>query len=232
MMKNSKLGVGAASLLGAVVAVAALGGCTSSTHTTAGGGTSSASATGSTTAATSTAQSTATSDGGSQPTKTATATDANTSAPTAACTDAELKVTTGSAGDAVTHSGWIVVFTNTGADTCTIEGYPGAAVTGTFGGVVLNATRDKVGYIGGGYPNPATIVLAPGKAASTVVEWDNATSDGRSPVGANCPAMDSGKVLITPPNTTRSTAFPVPSSLCSQFKVHPLVPGTSGRASG
>lgn len=230
MMKNSKLGVGAASLLGAVVAAAALGGCTSGTHTTASGGTSSPSV-----AATSTAQSgaqgTATSDRASQPTNTATATDANTSAPTDACTDAELKVTTGQAGDGDTHSGWIVVFTNSGADTCTIGGYPGAAVTGTFGAVVLNATREKSGYIGGGYPNPVTIVLAPGKAASTVVEWDSATSDGRSPVGANCPAMGSGKVLITPPNTTRSTAFPVPSSLCSLFEVHPLVPGTSGRAS-
>ncbi len=228
MTKNSKLGVGAASLLGAVVAAAALGGCTSSTHTPASGGTSSASATGSASAAATstaqgTAQSTATSDGGSQPTKTATA--------TAACTDAELRVTTGSAGDGDTHSGWIVVFTNTGADTCTIEGYPGAAVTGTFGGVVLNATREKSGYIGGQYPNPATIVLAPGKAASTVVEWDSATSDGRSPVGANCPGMDSGKVLITPPNTTQSTAFPVPGGLCSQFEVHTLVPGTSGRSS-
>jgi hypothetical protein len=226
MMKNSKLGVGAASLLGAVVAVAALGGCTSSAHTTASGGSSSASASGSAAAGATT--STATSDGGGQPTKTAT--DANTSAPTDACTGAELKVTTGQAGVGDTHSGWIVVFTNTGADTCTIEGYPGAAVTGTFGGVVLNATREKTGYIGGQYPNPATIVLAPGKAASTVVEWDTATSDGRAPVGANCPAMGDGKLLITPPNTTRSTAFPVPD-VCSLFEVHPLVPGTTGRTS-
>jgi Protein of unknown function (DUF4232) len=228
MMKNSKMGVGAASLLGAVVAAAALSGCTSSTHTAAGGGTSSASAAATGTAQSS-AQSTATSGGGSQTTSTGTATDANTASPTAACTDAELKVTTDGLGAAASHSGWIVVFTNTGSATCTIEGYPGAAVTGTYGGVVLNATRAKSGYIGGQYPDPATIVLAPGKAASTVVEWDDATSDGRSPVGANCPGMDSGKVLITPPNTTGSTAFTVPAGLCSLFEVHPLVPGTSGR---
>ena len=226
MMKNSKMGVGAASLLGAVVAAVALSGCTSSTHTAAGGGTSSASATGT---AQSSAQSTAPSDGGGQPSSTGTATDASTAAPTAACTDAELKVTAAGVGAAASHSGWIVVFTNTGSATCTIEGYPGAAVTGTYGGVVLNATRAKTGYIGGQYPNPATIVLAPGKAASTVVEWDDATSDGRSPVGANCPGMDSGKVLITPPNTTGSTSFPAPAGLCSLFEVHPLVPGTSGR---
>jgi Protein of unknown function (DUF4232) len=227
MMKNSKTGVGAASVLGAVLAAAALTGCTSSGSPTAGGGSTSAAAsatatTGGGTGGTATASATSTGTG-TQPT--ASATDEGTSA----CTAAGLKVTNVSAGVGAGHTGWIVVFTNTGSVPCSVEGYPGAGVTDTPGQVVLNATRSQSGYLGGQYSSPATIVLQPGGAASTVLEWVDFPPNGETPVGANCPGMDSGKVLITPPNTRQSTPFPAPANLCADFMVHPLVPGTSGR---
>jgi hypothetical protein len=236
MMKNSKLGVGTVSVLGAVVAAATLSGCTSSTQTAASGPSSktsaSSSATGSTAAGgTAGASSTATSGTGSQATDTSGAgTGASSSAGTGSCTDAELNVTMSSAGAASGHVGWVLVFTNTGSTPCSVEGYPGVGVTDQPGGVVLNAQREQFGDIGAQYPTVGPVELAPGKAASTILEWVDAPVNGQAPVGANCPGMDSGKVLVTPPNTTQSTAFPAPADLCALLEIHPLVPGTTGRS--
>jgi hypothetical protein len=142
-----------------------------------------------------------------------------------------LKVTYVYDGASAGHTGWIVVMTNAGSAPCSVEGYPGAGVTGSSGQVVVNAARTLTGYLGGGYQAPATIVLKPGAAASTVLEWLDAPPNGAAPVGANCPGMYAGHVLVTPPNTRDATAFPAPEDLCSAFEVHPLVPGTSGRTS-
>lgn len=225
-MKNAKTAMTAASVLGTVLAATALTGCTSTSSTTAAGDTSSATAS---TSASTTSPSTTTT--ATAATAAATATTANANPGAGSCTGAQLRITETSTGAASLHTGWIVVFTNTGSASCTIEGYPGAGVTDTPGQVVLNATRQQVGFIGGQYPTPAPIKLAPGQSASTVLEWVDAPDNGQAPVGANCPGMDSGKVLITPPDTTRSTAFPAPADLCTAFKVHPVVAGTSGRAS-
>jgi hypothetical protein len=243
-MKNSKTGMGggAALVAGIVVAAAVLSGCTSSGQSSASGGASSGASgtsggaatasvgTGATTGATSGAAPASTgASTGTQPTTDA-STGTSTAAGISACTDADLKVSTTSAGAGLGHVGWILVFTNTGSVSCSVEGYPGAGVTDKPGGVVLNATRQRTGYLGGQYPGPATIVLKPGGAASTMLEWIDAPPNGQTPVGANCPGMDGGKVLVTPPNTRQSTPFPAPADLCSAFEVHPLIAGTSGRA--
>jgi hypothetical protein len=142
-----------------------------------------------------------------------------------------LKVTIGSSGAALGHAGLILVFTNTWPAPCSVQGYPGAGVTDRPGTVVLNATRQLGGYLGGQYRVPAPVKLAPGTAASTVLEWiDFAPANGQAPVGANCPGMDGGRLLVTPPNTRQSASFPAPSTVCSALEVHPLVPGTTGRA--
>ena len=65
--------------------------------------------------------------------------------------------------------------------------------------------------------------------AATLLEWTDMPLHGGTPVGANCPGMDGGKLLITPPNTTQSTAFPAPYVCVGYFVVHPLIPGSSGR---
>ena len=233
-MKNVKMTAGAASVLGAMLATTVLAGCTSTSGgaTTASGGTSSAAASSSAGGASGGAGggSTASASGAAGGSSTATSNGGGSGSGTNACADANLKITTSGTGAAASHTGWVLVFTNTGSSSCTIEGYPGAGVTDASGQVVLNATRQQTGYLGGQYPSPATITLAPGAAASTVLEWVDAPANGQAPVGANCPGMDSGKVLITPPNTKQSTSFPAPADLCTLFEVHPVVSGTSGRA--
>lgn len=148
----------------------------------------------------------------------------------AACAEGQLKVTTDSAGAGAGHTGLIVVLTNTGHNSCQVQGYPGASVTDHADKtVVLSADRQLSGYLGGQYPAPSKLVLAPGATASTVLEWLDAPTDGSSPTGANCPGMDQGKLLITPPNTKTAQDFAAPTDLCADFVVHPLVPGGSGR---
>lgn len=232
-MKNSKMQLGRASVLGIVVAGAALSGCTSSGQPSASGGTKTASAaagatTGATTSDTDTAPTTAAT--ATQPTANASVNaSVSTAVGAAACTDDELKVTMVSGGAGLGHAAWILVFTNTGSASCSLKGYPGAGVTDRPGKVVLNALRQETGYLGGQYPSPATIVLEPGGAASTVLEWLDAPPNGQAPVGANCPGMDGGKVLVTAPNTLQPTPFPAPEDLCSGFEIHPLVAGAAGR---
>ena len=149
---------------------------------------------------------------------------------TSACTNGQLKVGIRSAGVASGNEGDILVFTNTSTKACTVDGYPGAAVTDQPGQVVLNATRELSGFMSEGqYPAPHPITLAPGAAAATLLEWIDNPLHGGTPVGANCPGMDDGKLLITPPNTTRSTAFQAPMICIGYFVVYPLIPGTSGR---
>lgn len=173
-------------MAGLVVAAAALSGCTSSTNTSASGSSNSSpagNAAGSTTSGT-------TSAGGSG-TGTSTAEAAGgttTEAGSSSCSAAALKITETSVGASGGHTGWVVVFTNAGSASCSVVGYPGAGVTDKPGDVVLNASRTLEGYISGGYSTPATIVLKPGSAASTVIEWLDAPTDGSEPVGANCPA--------------------------------------------
>lgn len=221
--------LGKAVLAGAIAfaAVTTVSGCTPSTGTgtSAGGSSSNGASTGSTT--TSASRPTASSAGGS----TATGGSSPTSGSgTSACANGQLSVHYVSAGAGAGHTGYILTFTNTGSSSCMVKGYPGAGVTDHFDKVVvLNAARSQTGYIGGQYSSPATITLAPGAVASTVLEWVDFPPNGQTPVGANCPGMDDGKLLITPPNTTASTAFSAPENLCADFYVHPLIPGGSGR---
>jgi len=214
-MKHSMTGAAFGSALATVLAAAVLSGCTSERSVTAD---TQVGATGSgTVGATGSGTDAATGSGA-------------VGAGGQACADGQLKVAIASDGSAGGHTGLILSLTNTGAAPCSVQGYPGAGVTDRSGEVVLNATRLPVGYLGGQYPSPATIMLAPGATASTVIEWLDAPPNGDTPVGANCPGMDGGRLLITPPNTRRSASFSAPANLCADFEVHPLVPGGSGRA--
>lgn len=148
-----------------------------------------------------------------------------------ACSAAHVVVELARFGAASGHEDYILLFTNNGSSTCSLTGYPGAGVTDQPGQVVVDAAWTQTGFIGGSYPAPAPVVLTPGAVASTVLEWVTLPPDGQTPVGANCAGMDGGKLLITPPNTAQSTAFPAPGGLCDAgFMVHPLVSGDSGRA--
>lgn len=147
----------------------------------------------------------------------------------AACGNDQLSVQLTMPDASAGHSSRVLLFTNTSGSSCTISGYPGAAVTDKPGQVVLDAKRSLTGYEGGA-AGVTTVTLSPGGHASGLIEWLDHPTDGQTPVGANCPGMDGGSLLITPPNTTKASSFSSPTDLCADFSVHPVVAGTSGRS--
>jgi hypothetical protein len=150
------------------------------------------------------------------------------SATSPSCTDDQLTTTLGKSGVGLGHVGQTVVFTNVSTTACTLYGYPGVAGLDAAGTQIMQATRTPSGYLGGLWstPNgpPPTVALAPGQAASGLVEGvDNQ-------VGA-MPCVQLSGLLVTAPTTTRSVDLPSDSPECDGLEVHPVVPGTSGTES-
>jgi len=221
----------AAAVLGATAA------CTGSSGSPASGGTSTAGTTLSPSATTTTvntqAASASTTTGAGNSTSSSStgngsksnATSNAVSGGTTSCTGSEIKVTLGSGGAAMSHEGQPLVFTNTSSQTCTLQGYPGAAIM-SGSTVVLNSTRALNGYIGddGRQLSSAPLVtLAPGAKASAMLEWD-------ANAGETCYPSGSGTLEATPPNTTTTTSLNSltvgTDGICAGFEVHPIVAGT------
>jgi len=143
-----------------------------------------------------------------------------------ACTGTEIKVAQGRNSAAMGHHGDVLVFTNSSSRTCTLQGYPGAAIM-SGSTVVLNATRALNGYIGDErqLSSAPLVTLAPGAVASAMLEWEVDS-------GQTCVARGSGTLQITPPNTTVTTglgSMTVGSDgVCSGFDIHPVVAGNLG----
>ena len=119
-----------------------------------------------------------------------------------------------------------LVFTNTGSKTCTMQGYPGAAVM-KGSTTVLNATRSLNGYIGDErqLSSAPVVTLAPGATASAILEY---VVDA----GEACYKSGTGTLEVTPPNTTSTTSLisltAGTSGICADFEIHPVVSGTLG----
>lgn len=123
------------------------------------------------------------------------------------------------AGGASSHGGVIVIFTNRSGTSCALYGYPGAADLDMSGRQFTQAKRTLTGFLGGcGCARPGQIQLAPDASVSSLVEGDNGGGD-------EC--LRGRTILVTPPNTTRSTRIPFEAYSC-HFQVHPVVSGTSG----
>ena len=143
---------------------------------------------------------------------------------TTSCTGSEIKVTLGNGDAAMSHAGQPLVFTNTSSQTCTLQGYPGAAIM-SGSTVILNATRSLNGYIGDErqLSSAPLITLAPGAKASAILEY---VVDA----GETCYPSGSGTLEVTPPNTTTTTALTSmtagSSGVCADFDIHPVVAGT------
>ena len=122
------------------------------------------------------------------------------------------------------HGGEPLIFTNAGSRTCTLQGYPGAAIM-NGATVVLNSTRTLNGYIGDErqLSSAPLVTLAPGATASAMLEW---AADSGQP----CVSGGTGTLKVTPPNTTTTTSFgPMTAGsagICSGFEIHPVVAGT------
>jgi Protein of unknown function (DUF4232) len=152
-----------------------------------------------------------------QPTPTA-------SASSPSCTNEQLTTRAGRSGVAMGNVGQTFVFTNVSTSACTLYGYPGVAGLDGVGRQIVQATRTPNGYIGGlsSSDAPAPIVaLAPGQAASALVEGDDNQF-------GSMPCVQLSGLLVTAPNTTRSVDLPGAFSDCDGLQIHPVVPGTSG----
>lgn len=141
----------------------------------------------------------------------------------AACGNGDIAVSLGRAGAAMNHAGQAAVFKNVSNHTCTLQGYPGAAVM-SGGNALVNATRELNGYIGDGrqLSSAPLVTLQPGQSASAELEWVGSA-------GEKCYADGSGGLAITPPNTTKSTSLQKmivgTHGICAGFEVHPVVAG-------
>ncbi|MGH9018481.1 MAG: DUF4232 domain-containing protein [Acidimicrobiales bacterium] len=143
-----------------------------------------------------------------------------------ACRTAQLGVTAGRGGVAAGHSGFPLLFRNTGGRACLLSGYPGIALLGSDGGAAIEAQPVPNGYIGGlrdysGGPLPE-IRLLPGETASALVEGDDAPPVGVAPCGPFA------AIRVTPPHAGPSVRLAVRVP-CSDVEVHPVVPGTTGQ---
>lgn len=144
---------------------------------------------------------------------------ASSGAATDDCTNAQLSVGHKTANGGGSHGGIIVIFINKSSSTCSLAGYPGAAVLNSSDSQIVQATRTLYGYLGNcRCSSPPRLRLQSGDAASTVVEGDNGGGD-------EC--LRGRAFLVTPPNTRQSTRIAFTGYSC-HVQVHPVIAGTSG----
>jgi Protein of unknown function (DUF4232) len=146
----------------------------------------------------------------------------STSAGMPSCAFSQLAVTsTGNSG--MGHIGVVLLFKNTGAQTCTLAGYPGVAGLNAAGQQVVQAQRTLNGYMRALPPGegPPVVTLTTGESASAFVE-------GTDVPQGNAACATYPKLLVTPPNTTQSVTIDAAMPGCSPVQVHPVVPGTTG----
>jgi hypothetical protein len=145
-----------------------------------------------------------------------------------ACVSGQISVTAGAGGAGLGHVGVVLRFRSTASVTCTLSGYPGATFV-TAGGRDVPARRTRNGYLGGLATASALVPVvrvAPGQTVSALLEGlDSDAAHGGGP----CPRYS--HLLVTPPNETVTARMTSPLTTICQPEVHPVVPGTSGRAS-
>jgi hypothetical protein len=136
------------------------------------------------------------------------------------CRGALIKVTHTRAQGATGHGSMVLRFRNISQSTCKMRGYPGLDALGRGGRVLKHAKRTLNGFAGGAHA-VRRIVLHSFRVSSATVEWHNFDFHN----GHAC--RFSAKIAVTPPNTFRTTRFPVSVGLCA-LQVHPVVRGRSG----
>jgi hypothetical protein len=206
----------------ALVAGAALAGCTSSTS---GSGSHSASTIPRTSPASSGSMASPSSSSSSTTTS---APASNTATATPASTplcSSDIRVIPGTVQGAAGHRALVLVFNNVSpTTTCEIIGYPGVDLVTAAGATVAHLTRTLRGMAGGepaGVTAPQGVVLAPGASASALAEASDV------PQGA---ITDCGNysLLITVPNQFVAVGGGTAMLPRCEAEIHPVVPGTSG----
>ncbi len=139
-----------------------------------------------------------------------------------ACGNADVTVEVGASGAGLGHVDATIVFINSSDHPCTLFGYPGVAGLDSAGREATRALPTLSGYLGGGYTE-ATVLLAPGGAASALVEGTTVPTG----TATACPVY--ARLLVTGPDQTTSHSLAVSMPGCSLLQVHPVVTGAAGR---
>ena len=145
------------------------------------------------------------------------------------CHNTDMQVAEKDGQGAAGHISLLLVFTNVGGHACYLKGYPGATVTGQGDVTSLDAKRTLSGYSGGaqGLTAAPYVQLKPNGQASAVLEWSDV------PDATGCEMKDTADLAVTPPNLTQSTDFALSGSeICSEFQIHPVLPGVTNTPSG
>jgi hypothetical protein len=144
----------------------------------------------------------------------------------ASCTNADVTVAFGHGATNGNYQSTDLIFTNVGSGTCTLQGYPGAALVA--GSTTINATRELNEFMGDTHlTSPPLVTLAPGGTASATLQWLLPTA------GQTCPyPAATGSIEIIAPDTTHvdivSTGAHVGrDGICSSLEIDPVTPGTA-----
>jgi hypothetical protein len=113
-----------------------------------------------------------------------------------------------------------IVFTNISARTCTLTGFPGAAIEDSSGAQVQQAERVVGGPVAGTVERVATIPVAPGKTVFAYLEGRSTREQGAAQAGCDGPKFP--RILVTPPNTRTPVPFTIGWPQCYAFDVHPV----------
>jgi hypothetical protein len=137
----------------------------------------------------------------------------------AACQNGEVQVTDQPGQGAAGTISMVLVFQNVSGRTCTLHGYPGAELVDAGGADLGDATR----ALPPGLARAPIVALAPGEQATALLLWSDV------PTSSGCAGQKAVQLLVTPPNTTKSTALSISSgtSVCAQFRVRPVLTGVS-----
>lgn len=141
------------------------------------------------------------------------------------CGTRDLSLHLGQAGGAAGSVYEPIIFTNKGANTCTLTGYPGVSFLASASGpqVGAAATRNT-------QHAATTVSLAPGATASAMLQVAN---EGNYPAATCKPTTVTG-LRVYPPGQTQPAyiGFTQPKKACSttvhQLTVEAVVAGTSG----
>lgn len=141
------------------------------------------------------------------------------------CATSDLSLRLGQAGGAAGSVYEPVIFTNKGADACTLTGYPGVSLLASQSGPQVGAPASR------NTQHAATsVTLAPGATASAMLRM---AEEANYPAATCKPTTVSG-LRVYPPGQTQAAyvAFTKPQQACSttvnQLTVEAVVAGTTG----
>ena len=209
----------------ALVAGAALAGCTSATSGSGARGSapgSSPASSGATAASSSSVPTTSSAAASASVPATSTAT--ATPASTPPCTS-DIRVIPGAVQGAAGHRALVLIFNNVSTTTtCEIIGYPGVDLVTASGATVVHLARTLRGMAGGeaaGVTAPHGVILAPGASASALAEASAVPQGGITDCG-------NYSLLITVPNQYVAVPGGTTTLPRCDAQIHPVVPGTTG----